>query len=122
MLVRALLGFGSMTLIGSVGAPTRLPTATDIGFLLAVAIVTGCSYWSILTSRTSIDGQHIAQTWLWHEKVAIADITQVKLVRVQRLDWLVVPLLVVRAGYGLTTFQTGGTTVHSQFRLLPHGG
>ncbi|TXC66741.1 hypothetical protein FSC37_15785 [Piscinibacter aquaticus] len=51
-----------MTLIGSVGAPTRLPPAADIGFLLAVAIVTGCGHWSILTSRTSIDGQHIAQT------------------------------------------------------------
>ncbi|HOX69272.1 MAG TPA: hypothetical protein PKV56_15535 [Burkholderiaceae bacterium] len=111
-----------MTLFGSVGAPTRLPPAADIGFLLAVAIVIGCGYWGILTSRTSIDGQHIAQTWLWHEKVAIVDITQVKLVRVQRLDLLVVPLLVVRAGYGLTTIQTGGTTVHSQFRLLPHGG
>ena len=59
---------------------------------------------------------------LEHEKVAIADITQVKLMRVPRLDWPVIPLLVVRAGHGLTTFQAGGAAVHSQLRLLPHGG
>lgn len=71
VLVVALLGFGSMTLFGSVGAPTRLPAVTDMGFLVAAAIVIGCGYWGILTGRTSIDGQHTVRTWLWHKKVAI---------------------------------------------------
>ncbi len=36
--------------------------------------------------------------WLWRKRVNIADITQVKLISVPGLSWLVVPRLVVRAG------------------------
>lgn len=122
MLVFAVVAFGLMMLFSPAEAPTRPLVAGDIGFLAALAFVIGSGYWGILTSRTSIDGEHIEQTWLWHKKVDIADITQVKLVRVPGLDWLVVPRLVVRTGYGLTTFQTGEPAVLARFRLLAHGG
>lgn len=122
LLVIAVVAFGSMMLISPAGEPTRPLAAADIGFLAALALVIGSGYWGILTSRTTIDGERIEQTWLWHKKVDIADITQVKLVRVPGLDWLVVPRLVVRTGYGLTTFQTGDPAVLSRFRLLAHGG
>ena len=121
ILVVALVAFGSTTLISPVGEATRSLTARDIGFLAALALVIGSGYWGILTSRTSIDGEHIEQTWLWHKTVDIADITQLKLVRVPGLDWLVVPRLVVRTGFGLTTFQAGDPAVLSRFRLLAHG-
>lgn len=121
-LVVALLVFAAMALTGPAGEAARPLAAGDIGFVVAAALVIGSGYWGILTSRTSIDGQHIEQTWLWHKKVAIADITQVKLVRLPGLDWLVVPRLVVRTGYGLTTFQTGDPAVLARFRLLAHGG
>lgn len=96
--------------------------AGEWGFLVAVAAVVGSGYWGILTSRTSCDGQCIEQTWLWRKKVNIADITQVKLISVPGLSWLVVPRLVVRAGYGLTTFHAGDPAVHARFRLLARGG
>mgnify|MGYP000844856267 CR=1 FL=1 len=43
-----------MTLIGSVGAPTRLPTATDIGFLLAVASLV--LLWRLIARPVSVPG------------------------------------------------------------------
>lgn len=121
MLVIALVAFGAMSLISPAGEPATLLSARDIGFLAALALVIGSGYWGILTSRTSIDGERIEQTWLWHKSVDIADITQLKLVRVPGLDWLVVPRLVIRTGFGLTTFQTGDPAVLSRFRLLAHG-
>lgn len=121
LLVLGLLVFAAMAPGGPTGEQTQALTVGEIGFLLAVVLVIGSGYWGILTSRTSFDGEHIEQTWLWHKKVNIAEITQVKLVRVPGLDWLVVPRLVVRTGYGLTTFQTGDPAVLWRFRLLAHG-
>lgn len=121
-LVAALAGFAAMTLIDPAVTPRTSPTPGDIGFLLTLSLVIGSGYWGILTSRTSFQGDHIDQTWLWRKTVNIADIAQVKLVRVPGLDWLVVPRLVVRTGDGLTTFQTGDPVVLARFKLLAHGG
>ncbi len=52
----------------------------------------------ILTSRTCIDDTHISQTGVWPRKVAIAKITQLKMIHVPRLTWLIAPRLVVRTG------------------------
>lgn len=118
----ALLVFGSKTFLGPAEAPTRALVAGEWVFLVAVAAVIGSGYWSIMTGRTSCDGQCIEQTWLWRKKVSLADITQIKLISVRGLNWLVVPRLVVRTGYGLTTFHAGDPAVFSRFKLLAHGG
>jgi hypothetical protein len=96
-------------------------TAGQWGFLAAVGVVIGAGYWGILTSRTRITEESIEQTWLWRKHVALKDITQVKLVRVPGLEALIVPRLVVRSGWGLTTFQTGDPAVLALFRRLAHG-
>lgn len=97
------------------------PTLVPWGFLATVGLVIGSGYWGVLTSRTRIDPTTIEQSWLWNKRVALKDITQVKLVRVPGLDALVVPRLVVRTGWGLTTFQTGDPDVLALFRRLVHG-
>lgn len=92
-------------------------------FLLAVAVVIASGYWGILTSRTSIDGHSIRQTWLWPKEVLLTDITQVKLLHVPGLSWLVVPRLVVRSGsMNLTTFHAADERVLAAMRLLAYGG
>lgn len=93
-----------------------------IAFLAAVFVVIGASYWAMLSSRTSVDGTHIRQTWLWTKQVAIADITQIKLIHVPLLSWLIAPRMVVRAkGLGLFTFHAAGPDVLRVFGLLAHG-
>ena len=90
-------------------------------FLALVAAVIGSGYWGILTSRTRIDEREIRQTWLWHEAVALTDITQIKLIQVRGLEAIVVPRLVVRSsGLGLTTFQAGSPAVVAAFRRLAY--
>lgn len=92
-------------------------------FLLAATAVIASGYWGILTSRTRIDGRCIRQSWLWPKEVALADITQVKLLEVAALSWLVVPRLVVRSGnMNLTTFHTADPQVLAALRLLAYGG
>lgn len=120
LVVALLVGAGML----SIRQPDSLQEslgAQEWGFLLAVAGVIGSGYWGILTSRTCCDGLSIEQTWLWRKQVRIADITQVKLISVPGLEWLVVPRLVVRTGFGLTTFHAGDPLVLARFKLLAHG-
>lgn len=116
-----LLVSGSMTLLGPAQVPSPALAAGEWLFLVAVTAVIGTGYWSIVTGRTSCDGQTIEQTWLWRKKVRLVDITQIKLISVPGLNWLVVPRLVVRTGYGLTTFHAGDPAVYARFKLLAHG-
>lgn len=94
------------------------------GLLVAALLVVGCGFWAILVSRTRIDGTHIRQRWLWRKEVALADITQLKLILVPGLSWLVVPRLLVRVrGMALpTTFQLGNAELVSACRKLAYGG
>ncbi len=116
-----LLLFGVLALTGPSQAPAKALTSAEWGFLVAVGMVIASGYWGILTSRTSIGDQYIEQTWLWRKKVNIAEISQVKLISVRGLEWLMAPRLVVRTGFGLTTFHAADPTVLHRFRLLAHG-
>jgi len=92
------------------------------GFLLAALCVVFSGYYGILTSRTSFDGHTIEQTWLWSKRVTLPEITQVKLIQVRGLEWLIVPRLVVRRGsLGLMTFHAADPRVLAGFRGLAYG-
>ena len=92
------------------------------GFLLAALCVVFSGYYGILTSRTSFDGHTIEQTWLWSKRVTLPEITQVKLIQVRGLEWLVVPRLLVRRGsLGLMTFHAADPRVLAGFRALAYG-
>ena len=129
LLVKLLASVLMLLLAGAVGraltAPQHVPPgalgAGEWAFLVAVAAVIVSGYWGILTSRTSCGPERIAQTWLWRKKVDIAAITQVKLIHVRGLAWLIVPRLIVRTGDGLTTFQTADRAVLRRFEQLAHG-
>lgn len=120
-IVLALLSLGAMAVTGPSDRPPPSFSAQDWGFLAAVGAVIGSGYWGILTSRTRCNNESIEQTWLWRKQVRLAEITQVKLISVPGLHWLVVPRLVVRTGYGLTTFHAGDPAVFARFKLLAHG-
>lgn len=88
--------------------------------LLMAAVVFG--YWGILSSRTGVDGHCIRQSGPWPKQVELAQITQLKLIRVRGLDWLVAPRLVVRCGaFGLTTFHVADAQVLAALKRLAYG-
>jgi hypothetical protein len=85
-------------------------------------LLVAAGYWGILTSRTRIDGLSIRQTWIWPKQVALAELTQVKLIQVPGLSWLIAPRLVVRTGgLMLTTFHAADPSVLAAFRRLAYG-
>ncbi len=75
-----------------------------------------------MTSRTGIDGERVYQTGLLAKEMPIRTITQVRLVHVPGLRWLIVPRLVAKAG-GLRTlsFPTADPQVLYAFRALAYG-
>ena len=73
----------------------------------------------ILTSRTCIDDTYISQTGVWPRKVAIAKISQLKMIHVPRLTWLIAPRLVVRTGLtGWYVFHAAEDPVIQRFWAL----
>jgi hypothetical protein len=85
---------------------------------LALASVLLCYGW-ILRSRTSISAAGIRQTWVTDKQVALADITQVKLIYFRRLAWLIAPRLVIRTRMpGTTVFHAADPRVLDAFVRL----
>ncbi len=91
--------------------------------LLGMAtLVIAAAYAGILLGRTSIDGNSIRQTGLWSREVRLADITQVKLIDIPALRWLIAPRLVVRCGgIATATFHVGDPLVRNACRKLAYG-
>jgi len=118
VLMLTLVLWGAMALAEPNGP---LPGPEGWAFLCAAAGVVLFGYWGILSARTRIDGRCITQSGPWRKHVALIDVTQVKLVCVPGLSWLIVPRLVVRTGYGLTSFRAGDPAVLAQFRRLAYG-
>ncbi len=118
MLMLTLLLWGAMALAEPAGPQ---PDAQGWGFLAAAAGVVVLGYWGIVSSRTRFDGRVISQSGLWRKQVWLVEVTQVKLICVPGLSWLIVPRLVVRTGFGLTSFPAGDPAVLAQFRRLAYG-
>lgn len=75
------------------------------GFLAALLLALLSGYWGMLRSRTAISPTHISQRWLWTKRVALAEVTQAKLIHLPLLDWLIAPRLMLKVrGRGLYTF------------------
>lgn len=96
--------------------------AANLLFLAAVLAVVVYGYWVVLTSHVTVDAHTITQTWLWHKQVRLAEVSQLRLLHVPGLAWLLVPRLVVRSGMGLTTFHAGHPAVLARFQRLAYGG
>ncbi len=120
-LILAVVVFGWLALTGPSGTQAGTLAATEWGFVIAAVAAVAAGYWGIMTSRTRCDGECIEQTWLWRKRVRIADISQLKLISIPGLDWIVVPRLVVRTGFGFTTFHAGDPAVLARFRQLAYG-
>jgi len=92
--------------------PDRV-TLTLLG-LAGLGLLYGLGH--IVMTRTRVDATHIRQLGWSHTEVEIARITQIKLIYIPYLSWLVSPRLVVRAG-GMRTW-----VFHAADRALLQGG
>lgn len=89
-------------------------------FVSAFGLTLYVYYW-ILKSRTSIDHQVIEQTWIWHKRVQIKQISQLKFIYIPYLSWLIAPRLVLRSGVHMYVFHSADPQVLAAFAALSLG-
>lgn len=92
-------------------------------FVLIAAALVGSGCWNLWFSRTRIDATHLSQGCgpLWRS-VALADISQLQLIRARGLERLITPRLVVKArGWGKCTFYAADPGVLQAFETLAYG-
>lgn len=88
-------------------------------FLLAMLAFVLVIYVWMLRSRTSVSETHIRQTWIKDKQIALADITQIKLIHVPGLAWLIAPRLVVKTRMpGTMVFHTADAQVLAAFARM----
>jgi uncharacterized membrane protein YiaA len=91
----------------------------SLGFMAATLVVVLACLGYICWSRVRIDDTHIEQTWMWRKRVAIAEISQLKLIYVPYMSWLIAPRLVVRLGVtGWYVFHAADRRVLQRFYQL----
>ena len=89
--------------------------------MLALGFVVVC-FVAMLRSHTRIDATSISQTWITHKRVALRDITQMKLIYVPGLTWLIAPRLIVKVrSPGSIVFHTADPKVLAAFAKLSMG-
>lgn len=100
----------------------QLPPAA-LAILGVAGLLIAAGWWGVMRSRTVIDHEGLCQRGLlWPKRVRHADITQLKLVQVPGLRWLIVPRLVVRTrGIGFASFPAGDRALLQAFRRLAYG-
>jgi hypothetical protein len=77
------------------GSLRQIGSAAWLAIGVAVAVVL-TNLWNILTGRTRITPESIEQTGWRTQRVALAEVTRVKLILLPGLTWLVVPRIVLR--------------------------
>lgn len=107
---------------GAVAVFSQPGSMTALALMLAALVCLALSYWWILRSRTTISSTHIHQTWIWPKRVALVDITRLKLIYIPGLSWLISPRLVVRTrAPGSTTFHAGDPRLREALVRLAMG-
>ena len=95
---------------------------TALLFMAGAAVFLLVCYWWMLCSRTRISATGIRQTWITDKQIAFTEITQIKLIHVPGLAWLISPRLVVRSrSPGSTVFHTADRAVLAAFKRLTLG-
>lgn len=121
----ACVGMGGL-LITAWGARAPLQTMTfpaDLVWLAGLmALLVAWQFLNILFSTTAITGDTLSQGWLWRNSVRLADISQVRWLRIRPLDRWMAPRLKVRTrGMGSFTFHAADPAVVALIDRLVNG-
>nr|WP_283254244.1 hypothetical protein [Ramlibacter paludis] len=99
---------------GKLGAGSSLAT----WFLAALAMML-YTWWCIVRSVTTLDGEQLKQTWVWTKKMELRELAYGKLIRVRGLEWLIAPRLYVRTLLGkFNVFYAAEPAMVAEFERL----
>ena len=100
-------------------APAGLSTSAALGWPLAALAVMLYTWWQIITSRTTLTGVTLHQSWIWDKKVELRELAYAKLIRVPGLDWLIAPRLYVRTLLGkFAVFYAADAAMLAEFERM----
>ncbi len=95
---------------------------TALLFMVGAASFVVVIYFWMLCSRTRVTATGIEQTWVSLKRIEFTEITQIKLIHIPGLAWLISPRLVVRSrSPGSTVFHTADASVLNAFKRLTLG-
>jgi hypothetical protein len=95
---------------------------TALIFMASAASFVAVIYFWMLCSRTRVTATGIEQSWVSPKKIAYTEITQIKLIHIPGLAWLISPRLVVKSrSPGSTVFHTADSSVLNAFKRLTLG-
>jgi hypothetical protein len=94
-------------------------TVSILTWFLAALAMMGYTWWCIVRSVTRLDGQALAQTWVWDKKMELRELAYGKLIRVRGLEWLIAPRLYLRTLTGkFAVFYAADPRMIAQFERL----
>lgn len=118
ILMFALFFWGYMAVQTMIGVEISWSALSVIGVSLGICSI---FYYWILRSRISVKHGVIEQTWVWHKRVFVKDLTQAKFIYVPYLSWLIAPRLIVRSGMRVEVFHAASPEVLQVFARLSLG-
>lgn len=98
----------------------KLGTSDALGtwFLAGLAMML-YTWWCIVSSVTTLDGEQLQQTWVWTKKMELRELAYAKLIRVRGLEWLIAPRIYVRTLLGkFQVFYASDPAMVSEFERL----
>ena len=114
-----------LLLYGTRNAGAFFADGRSSSVLLFLALLAGFvlwCFWWMLISRTTVTATHLRQSWWSDKHVAIAEITQTKLILIPGLTWLIAPRLVVRTrSSGSVVFHAAEPTIIAAFARVSLG-
>lgn len=89
------------------------------GWGLCALALMAATLWKMFSSRTTLDGEALHQTWLWDKKMELRELAYARMVRVRGLDWLVAPRIYVRTLLGkFAVFHAADPALLAEFERL----
>lgn len=88
-------------------------------WLLAALLLMTITVYYVFRSITTVNANHLKQSWIWNKEMLIADLAYAKLIRLKGFDWLIAPRLYVRTHGGkFASFYASTPEVLQQFESI----
>ena len=94
-------------------------TVSILSWFLAALAMMIYSWWWIMRSVTTLDGEALHQSWVWDKKMELRELAYGRIVRVRGLEWLIAPRLYARTLMGkFAVFYSASPEMLAEFERL----
>jgi hypothetical protein len=89
------------------------------GWFAAALAMMLYTWWSMVRSVTTIDGEALRQTWIWSKRMELRELAYARVIRVRGLEWLIAPRIYARTLLGkFAVFYAADAAMVAEFERL----